>query len=156
MSSSKYHRPSYRIQQKPTNGHEELKCLYQMKETTDGHGLFASELILAGVCIILERSVLTVSQVEAKTKTEYKCVIDQASQLGIEDQLRLMELYHNPKKLHEFSFLKGQLCPSTDLDSCLVLAKFYTNAASILSGGLECGLFTTFCRMNHSCTPNTC
>ncbi|KAM0354920.1 hypothetical protein ACHAPU_000758 [Fusarium lateritium] len=72
------------------------------------------------------------------------------------DQQRLMDLYHNPKKLQEFSFLKSQLCPDTDLDCSLVLAKFYTNAASILSGGLECGLFTTFCRMNHTCTPNTC
>ncbi|KAG8361101.1 hypothetical protein FVEN_g891 [Fusarium venenatum] len=42
------------------------------------------------------------------------------------------------------------------MDCSLVLAKFYTNAASITAGGLECGLFTEFCRMNHSCTPNIC
>ncbi|WZH46815.1 Set domain-containing protein [Fusarium acuminatum] len=135
---------------------EDIGFLYELKETANGHGLFARDLIKAGTCIIHERSILSVSKVETKNKTEYRCVIDQTSQLQPLDQERLMNLYHNPKKLREFSFLKGQQCSGTDLDCSLVLAKFYTNAASIQSGGLECGLFTTFCRMNHSCTPNTC
>ncbi|KAF9772524.1 hypothetical protein IL306_009766 [Fusarium sp. DS 682] len=121
-----------------------------------GHGLFAAEFIKAGTRIIHEKPVMTVSQAETKTKTEYRCVIDQVANLGGSDRQRLLDLYHNPKKLREFSFLHGQTCPGTDLDAGLVLAKFYTNAASITSGGLECGLFTTFCRMNHSCTPNIC
>ncbi|KAL5593578.1 hypothetical protein ACKRZS_006639 [Fusarium odoratissimum] len=135
---------------------EQAKCLYMMKETADGHGLFAKELIKAGTRIIHERPILTVSQAETKTKAEYRCVIDQVADLSDSEQQRLMDLYHNDKKLREFSFLQGQLCPGTDLDAGIVLAKFYTNAASITSGGLECGLFTIFCRMNHSCTPNIC
>jgi hypothetical protein len=135
---------------------ERAKCLYIMKETADGHGLFARELIKAGTRIIHEKPILTVSQAETKTKTEYRCVIDQVVDLSDSERHRLMNLYHNDKKLREFSFLQGQPCPETDLDAGLVLAKFYTNAASITSGGLECGLFTTFCRMNHSCTPNIC
>ncbi|KAF4456150.1 SET domain-containing protein 5 [Fusarium austroafricanum] len=135
---------------------EQAKCLYMMKETADGHGLFATDFIKAGVRIIHEKPILTVSQAETKQKTEYRCVIDQVSRLSTKDQDRLMSLYHNPKKLREFSFLKGQSCQGTDIDAPLVLAKFYTNAASISAGGLECGLFTTFCRMNHSCTPNIC
>ena len=135
---------------------QEPKCLYLMKQTAYGHGLFATELIKPGTLIIREKPVLTVSQAETKAKTEYRCVIEQVSRLTPVDQNRLMGLYHNPKKFREFSFLKDQLCPGTDLDSCLVLAKFYTNAASITAGGLECGLFTEFCRMNHSCTPNIC
>ncbi|KAM0186733.1 hypothetical protein ACHAPA_011329 [Fusarium lateritium] len=129
---------------------------YELRETADGHGLFARHFIKAGTRIIHERSILSVSKAETQNKTEYRCVIDQACQLQLKGQERLMNLYHNPKKLREFSFLKGQQCPSTDIDCSLVLAKFYTNAANIQSGGLECGLFTTFCRMNHSCTPNTC
>ncbi|KAF5712602.1 SET domain-containing protein [Fusarium mundagurra] len=132
------------------------KCLYMMKETADGHGLFAKELIKAGTRIIHEKPILTVSQAETKTKTEYRCVVDQVADLNDSEKQRLMDLYYNDKKLREFSFLKGQLCPGTDLDAGIVLAKFYTNAASITSGGLECGLFTIFCRMNHSCTPNIC
>ncbi|EXA36613.1 hypothetical protein FOQG_11817 [Fusarium oxysporum f. sp. raphani 54005] len=135
---------------------EQAKCLYMMKETADGHGLFAKELIKAGTRIIHERPILTVSQAETKAKAEYRCVIDQVADLSDSEQQRLMDLYHNDKKLREFSFLQGQLCPGTDLDAGIVLAKFYTNAASITSGGLECGLFTIFCRMNHSCTPNIC
>ncbi|KAK2924697.1 hypothetical protein FoTM2_014975 [Fusarium oxysporum f. sp. vasinfectum] len=135
---------------------EQAKCLYMMKETADGHGLFAKELIKAGTRIIHERPILTVSQAETKAKAEYRCVINQVADLSDSEQQRLMDLYHNDKKLREFSFLQGQLCPGTDLDAGIVLAKFYTNAASITSGGLECGLFTIFCRMNHSCTPNIC
>ncbi|QGI63869.1 hypothetical protein CEK26_007820 [Fusarium fujikuroi] len=135
---------------------EQAKCLYMMKETADGHGLFAKELIRAGTRIIHEKPILTVSQDETKTKAEYRCVIDQAANLSDPEKQRLMNLYHNDKKLREFSFLQGQPCPGTDLDAGIVLAKFYTNAASITSGGLECGLFTIFCRMNHSCTPNIC
>ncbi|KNB14547.1 hypothetical protein FOXG_13369 [Fusarium oxysporum f. sp. lycopersici 4287] len=135
---------------------EQAKCLYMMKKTADGHGLFAKELIKAGTRIIHERPILTVSQAETKTKAEYRCVVDQVADLSDSEQQRLMDLYHNDKKLREFSFLQGQLCPGTDLDAGIVLAKFYTNAASITSGGLECGLFTIFCRMNHSCTPNIC
>ncbi|RGP78387.1 set domain-containing 5 [Fusarium longipes] len=134
----------------------ERKCFYRMKSTAYGHGLFAVEPIKAGTRIIHEKALLTVSQAEAKAKTEYRCVIDQASQFNTDQKDRLMGLYHNPKKLQEFSFLKDQLCPGTDLNCSLVLAKFYTNAASITAGGLECGLFTEFCRMNHSCTPNIC
>ncbi|KAG5754006.1 hypothetical protein H9Q70_003343 [Fusarium xylarioides] len=135
---------------------EQAKCLYTMKETADGHGLFAKELIKAGTRIIHEKPILTVSQAETKTKAEYRCVIDQVADLNDSEKKRLMDLYHNDKKLREFSFLQGQPCPGTDLDAGIVLAKFYTNAASITSGGLECGLFTIFCRMNHSCTPNIC
>ncbi|KAG4270342.1 hypothetical protein FPRO04_11501 [Fusarium proliferatum] len=135
---------------------EQAKCLYMMKETADGHGLFAKELIKAGTRIIHEKPILTVSQDETKTKAEYRCVIDQVANLSDPEKQRLMNLYHNDKKLREFSFLQGQPCPGTDLDAGIVLAKFYTNAASITSGGLECGLFTIFCRMNHSCTPNIC
>lgn len=134
----------------------ENKCLYQMRKMVDGHGLFATEPIKAGTRIIHEKALLTVAQADTKAKTEYRCVIDQTSSLNTTEQDRLMSLYHNPKKVQEFSFLKDQLCPGTDLDCCLVLAKFYTNAASITAGGLECGLFTEFCRMNHSCTPNIC
>jgi hypothetical protein len=135
---------------------EEQKCLYQMKTTIDGHGLFATEPIKAGTRIIHEKALLAISQAETKAKTEYRCVIDKVSQLRIDQKNRLMGLYHNPKKAQEFSFLKDETCPGTDLDCCLVLAKFYTNAASITAGGLGCGLFTEFCRMNHSCTPNIC
>ncbi|RGP62594.1 set domain-containing protein 5 [Fusarium sporotrichioides] len=127
-----------------------------MKKTAYGHGLFATEAIKAGTRIIHEKALLTVSQAETKTKTEYRCVIEQASQLSTDQQNRLISLYHNPKKLMEFSFIKEQMCPGTNIDCSLVLAKFYTNAASITAGGLECGLFTEFCRMNHSCTPNIC
>ncbi|KAF4964244.1 hypothetical protein FSARC_7798 [Fusarium sarcochroum] len=134
----------------------ESTCLYTMKETADGHGLFARDVIKAGVRIIREKSVISVPREEARTKQEYLCVTSQVSQLSPDDRRRLMELYHNPKKLREFSFLQGQPCPGTDLDSGIVLAKFYTNAASIASQSYECGLFATFCRMNHSCTPNTC
>ncbi|KAF5562844.1 SET domain-containing protein [Fusarium napiforme] len=135
---------------------EQAKCLYMMKEMADGHGLFAKELIKAGTRIIHEKPILAVSQEETKTKTEYRCVVDQVANLDDSDKQRLMDLYHNDKKLREFSFLQGQPCPGTDLDAGIVLAKFYTNAANITFGGLECGLFTTFCRMNHSCTPNIC
>ncbi|KAF5687765.1 SET domain-containing protein [Fusarium circinatum] len=135
---------------------EQTKCLYMMKETAHGHGLFAKELIKAGTRIIHEKPILVVSQAETKTKAEYRCVIDQVADLNDSERKRLMDLYHNDKKLREFSFLQGQPCPGTDLDAGIVLAKFYTNAASITSGGLECGLFTIFCRMNHSCTPNIC
>ncbi|KAF4420383.1 SET domain-containing 5 [Fusarium acutatum] len=140
----------------PYHAMEQEKCLYMMKETVDGHGLFAKELIKAGTRIIHEKPILTVSQAETKTKAEYTCVVDQVADLSDSEKQRLMDLYHNNKKLREFSFLQGQPCPGTDLDAGIVLAKFYTNAASITSGGLECGLFTIFCRMNHSCTPNTC
>ncbi|KAJ4249780.1 hypothetical protein NW762_012122 [Fusarium torreyae] len=135
---------------------EETECLYSMKETADGHGLFAKDAIKAGVRIIRERSIISVPRKETQSKPEYLCVTAQISRLTSEDRRRLMELYHNPKKLREFLFLQGQPCPGTDLDSGLVLAKFYTNAASIASQTHECGLFATFCRMNHSCTPNTC
>ncbi|KAF5026348.1 hypothetical protein F66182_1556 [Fusarium sp. NRRL 66182] len=127
-----------------------------MKETADGHGLFASSLIRAGVRIIREKAIISVSHGEIRSKPEYMCVISQISQLSPDKKNRLLSLYHNEKKLHEFSFLKGRPCPGTDLDSSLVLAKFYTNAANLSAKGLECGLFTEFCRMNHSCTPNTC
>ncbi|CAF3595096.1 unnamed protein product [Fusarium graminearum] len=135
---------------------EEAKCLYQMRKIAGGHGLFAIEPIKAGTRIIHEKALLTISQAETRANAEYRCVIEQASRLSTDQKTKLFSLYHNPKKLTEFSFLKGQLCPGTDMDCNLVLAKFYTNAASITAGGLECGLFTEFCRMNHSCTPNIC
>ncbi|KAM0294524.1 hypothetical protein ACHAPM_011171 [Fusarium culmorum] len=135
---------------------EEKKCLYHMKTIADGHGLFAAETIPAGTRIIHEKALLAISQAETKANAEYRCVIEQASRLSVDQKIRLLSLYHNPKKLREFSFLKDQLCPGTDMECSLVLAKFYTNAASITAGGLECGLFTEFCRMNHSCTPNIC
>ncbi|CEF86236.1 hypothetical protein FGSG_11277 [Fusarium graminearum PH-1] len=135
---------------------EEARCLYQMRKIAGGHGLFAIEPIKAGTRIIHEKALLTISQAETRANAEYRCVIEQASRLSTDQKTKLFSLYHNPKKLTEFSFLKGQLCPGTDMDCSLVLAKFYTNAASITAGGLECGLFTEFCRMNHSCTPNIC
>ncbi|KAM0493250.1 hypothetical protein ACHAP8_009438 [Fusarium lateritium] len=135
---------------------EDMECLYQMKKTNDGNGLFANKLIKAGTRIIHEKALLTISHADTKAKTEYRCVIDQASRLSVDQRNRLMSLYHNTKKISEFSFLKDQLCPGTDIECSLILAKFYTNAASITAGGLECGLFTEFCRMNHSCTPNIC
>ncbi|KAI5458308.1 hypothetical protein BGZ63DRAFT_493451 [Mariannaea sp. PMI_226] len=130
-------------------------CVYALKKSLDGHGLFALGDIKAGTRIIQEEPIITVSREEARLKPEHTWVTNKMGQLQFEAQRQVMELYHNPKKLQEFSFLRDEVCPGTDLECALVLAKFYTNAASISSGGLQVGLFTTFCRMNHSCTPNT-
>ncbi|VUC29841.1 unnamed protein product [Clonostachys rosea] len=130
--------------------------LYTLKSSVDGgHGLFAQATIKAGARIIQEQPVLMLSKEEIKTRSEEKWVMTEMGQLPTEAQSEIMGLYHNPKKLQDFKSYHHQKCPGTDWDAGLVLAKFYTNAASI-SGGLKVGLFTTFCRMNHSCMPNTC
>ncbi|CAI6084433.1 unnamed protein product [Clonostachys chloroleuca] len=130
--------------------------LYTLKRSPDGgHGLFARVAIKTGTRIIQEQPVLMLSKEEVQTQSEEKWVITKMGHLTVEAQNEIMELYHNPKKLQDFKSYHNQKCPGTDWDAGLVLAKFYTNAASI-SGGLKVGLFTTFCRMNHSCVPNTC
>ncbi|KPM45913.1 hypothetical protein AK830_g693 [Neonectria ditissima] len=134
---------------------DETECLYTIKATANGHGLFAASNIKAGTLIIKEEPLLAISREEARTRQEYTWVMSKIGQLPIETQRRLMNLYHNPKKLREFAFLEGQTCADTNLDCALVLAKFYTNAATISSGKLQVGLYPTFCRMNHSCAPNT-
>ncbi|KAH7161983.1 hypothetical protein B0J13DRAFT_535010 [Dactylonectria estremocensis] len=134
---------------------EKSECLYAIKETSNGHGLFALKAIKAGTLIIQEEPLLTISREEARSRQEYTWVTSKFGQLQSETQRRLMSLYHNPKKLQEFAFLEGQICPDTNFDCAFVLAKFYTNAATISSGKLQVGLYPTFCRMNHSCAPNT-
>ncbi|KAH7169910.1 hypothetical protein EDB81DRAFT_774068 [Dactylonectria macrodidyma] len=131
------------------------ECLYAIKKTSNGHGLFALKEVKAGTLLIQEAPLLTISREEARSRQEYTWVTTKIGQLQVEAQYQLMNLYHNPKKWQEFSFLQGQTCPGTDFDCALVLAKFYTNAATITSGKLQVGLYPTFCRMNHSCTPNT-
>ncbi|KAH8663817.1 hypothetical protein BGZ61DRAFT_462631 [Ilyonectria robusta] len=135
--------------------HGKSECLYAIKKTPNGHGLFALEGIQAGTLIIQEEPLLTISREETRSRQEYMCVMSKVGRLQGEAQSRLIRLYHNPKKLQEFAFLEGRMCPGTNLDCALVLAKFYTNAATISSGKLQVGLYPTFCRMNHACTPNT-
>jgi hypothetical protein len=134
----------------------EPQCLWAVKEAASGHGLFAAEHIKAGTRIIEEPPLLTISKEEAESGSEHILIPEKTGLLTAEAQRRVMALYHNPSKLSEFAEFQGKPCPgTTSIDSGLVLAKFYTNAATITTGGLDSGLFPTFCRMNHSCAPNT-
>lgn len=141
---------------KPSSNMGEPQCLWTIKEAATGHGLFAAENIVAGTRIIQEGPLLTISKQEAESGSEHIGIPAKTGLLPAEAQRRLMDLYHNPSKLREFAEFQGQPCPgAADIDSAEALAKFYTNAATITTGGLDSGLFPTFCRMNHSCAPNT-
>lgn len=133
------------------------QCMWTtVKETANGHGLFAADDIEAGTLIIQESPLLTTTREEAQSASEHISIPAQIGLLSAEDQRRLMDLYHNPSKLSEFAEYQGQPCDgAADIDLAVALAKFYTNAATISTGDLDAGLFTTFCRMNHSCAPNT-
>ncbi|KAK6065961.1 SET domain-containing protein 5 [Seiridium cupressi] len=135
---------------------DEPQCLWTIKEVANGHGLFAAADIKAGLLIIQEAPLLTVSRQEAQSASEHVGIPAKTGLLQAEAQNRLMDLYHNPSKLREFAEFQGQPCPGAPhIDSAVALAKFYTNAATITAGDLDAGLFPTFCRMNHSCVPNT-
>ncbi|ETS86564.1 hypothetical protein PFICI_00392 [Pestalotiopsis fici W106-1] len=135
---------------------DELQRLWTVKEAANGHGLFAAADIKPGLLIIQEAPLLTVSREEAQSGSEHIGIPAKTGLLTAEDQSRMMDLYHNPSKLREFAEFQGRPCPGAPhIDSAVALAKFYTNAATITTGDLDAGLFPTFCRMNHSCMPNT-
>lgn len=130
--------------------------LWIIREAANGHGLFAAVNIKAGTRIIQEPPLLAISRQQAQSGSEHFWIPAKTGLLTAEAQRCLMELYHNPTKLSEFAEFQGQPCPGAiGIDSAVALAKFYTNAATITTGGLDSGLFPTFCRMNHSCAPNT-
>ncbi|KAH8660326.1 hypothetical protein BX600DRAFT_467558 [Xylariales sp. PMI_506] len=134
----------------------ESQCLWTIKEAANGHGLFAADDIKAGTRIVQEPPLLTVTRQEAQSALEHIGIPAKTGLLSAEDRDRMMALYHNPSKLSEFAEFQGQPCPgAAEIDSAIALAKFYTNAATITTGELDAGLFPTFCRMNHSCAPNT-
>ncbi|KAF3003967.1 hypothetical protein E8E14_005702 [Neopestalotiopsis sp. 37M] len=135
---------------------DELQRLWEIKESANDHGLFAAADIKAGRLIVQEAPLLTVTNQEAQSGSEHVGLPAKTGLLSAEDQQRLMDLYHNPSKLREFAEYQGQPCPGAPhIDAAVALAKFYTNAATITTGDLDAGLFTIFCRMNHSCAPNT-
>lgn len=132
------------------------QCLWTIKEAANDHGLFAAVDIKAGLLVIQEAPLLTVSRQEAQSASEHIGIPAKTGLLPPDAQNRLMDLYHNPSKLRDFAEFQGEPCPgASHIDSAVALAKFYTNAATITAGDLDAGLFPTFCRMNHSCMPNT-
>ncbi|KAH8881778.1 SET domain-containing protein [Thozetella sp. PMI_491] len=131
-------------------------CSWTIKKAANGQGLFAAVTIKAGTRIIQEPPLLSISRHEAQSASEHTWIPAKVGLLSDDAQRQLMDLYHNPAKLGEFAQFRGQPCPgAVNIDSAVALAKFYTNAATIGSGQLVAGLFPIFCRMNHSCCPNT-
>ncbi|KAI9146935.1 hypothetical protein HJFPF1_12964 [Paramyrothecium foliicola] len=132
-------------------------CPWALKQMVIGHGLFATHGIAAGTRIIQEPPLLTVMGQEGHPAQEHVSIPGKIGLLSAEARGRFMDLYYCPSKLKEFKDYHGVPCPADAayIDSAIALAIYYTNAATISTSDMQSGLFPTFCRMNHSCSPNT-
>lgn len=110
------------------------KCLFEIKQSKNGLGMFAAQSITRGQIILSEKPLIKLKQNVPKLQLE-RYIDREVSKLCEKDKEKIFELHDNqvPKSL---------------------VGIFKTNGYMLGKKSEFCGLFHKMARINHSCKPN--
>lgn len=112
----------------------EANCLFEIKQSKNGLGMFATRNINRGELILNEKPLVKLKQNVPKLQLS-RYIEHQVSKLGEQDKAKIFELHDNQS-------------------SKSLVGIFKTNGYMLGKKSEYCGLFYVMARVNHSCRPN--